>query len=100
MFATVATALLVAIPVSGQTPPSSSAKSLDVPRTSDAKPNLQGFWRIMGGEIMGTYSIERGQSDQDALLCVVGNNTAIRGPSFVVDPADGIVPYQPWAAAI
>jgi hypothetical protein len=92
---------LVPISASAQSPTVGSAARLaDLPRTSDDRPDVQGFWRIASGQIMGTYSIERGQSDEVGLLCVVGNNSPVRGQSFVVDPADVKEPYQAWAAAI
>jgi hypothetical protein len=62
------------------------AKIFDPPRTPDGKPNLQGFWR---GQPAATENIEEHPKtlDDDG------------GKSLIVDPPDGKVPYQPWAAA-
>jgi hypothetical protein len=48
------------------------------PRTADGKPDFQGLWEAPGG----AYSFE-----------------GARGPetSSIVDPADGKIPYLPWA---
>ncbi len=63
------------------------AKSYRPPRTPDGKPDLQGFWR---GPASGTENIEAHPMTDD-------DNG---GPSLIVDPADGKIPYQPWAAAL
>jgi hypothetical protein len=56
------------------------------PRTKDGVPDLQGFWR---GQASGTENVEKHPmtDDDDG------------GESLVVDPADGRIPYQPWAAS-
>lgn len=59
-----------------------------IPRMSDGKPNLSGNWRPSG--IGATYAWEEH---------VGGIGTASEGPSVIADPADGILPYQPWALA-
>ncbi len=63
------------------------------PRTPDGQPDLQGFWIVTPG---GTYSI----TDLELQSLYQNNrpNPALRGKSRVVDPADGKIPYQPWAA--
>jgi hypothetical protein len=58
----------------------------DPPRTHDGRPDLQGFWR---GPTYGTENIEAHPKTLD-------DNG---GPSLIVDPADGRVPYRSWAAA-
>lgn len=63
------------------------AKSYRPARTSDSKPDLQGFWR---GPASGTENVEAHPMTDD-------DNG---GPSLIVDPADGKLPYQPWAAAL
>src|SRR5688572_9262944 len=99
MTAVCAVALLwTPVEAAGQSPAAAAGEVRTLGRTPDGQPDVQGFWRLAQGQIMGTYSIETGQSDGDGLLCVSGNNSPIRGPSFVVDPPDGKVPYQPWAA--
>jgi hypothetical protein len=62
------------------------AASFDPPRTGDGVPNLQGFWR---GATYATENIE-------AHPKTVDDNG---GPSLIVDPRDGRVPYQEWAVS-
>ena len=63
------------------------AKTFKPPRTRDGKPDLQGFWR---GQASGTENIEEHpQTDDDN-----------GGKSLIVEPADGKIPYQAWAAAL
>ena len=62
-------------------------KTFDPPRTPDGKPDFRGFWnRIV---IRNMENIEEHPQTID------GSG----GRSAVVDPADGKIPYQPWAAA-
>ena len=61
------------------------AKSFMPPRTRDGHPDLQGFWR---GQPAATENIEEHpKTDDDD-----------GGKSLIVDPRDGKLPYQPWAA--
>ncbi len=63
------------------------AKEFNPPRTPDGKPDFQGYWSRAG--VFGTDNIEEhtpGLGDPG-------------GKSLVVDPVDGRIPYQPWAAA-
>ena len=56
-------------------------------RTSDGKPDLQGFWR---GPASGTENVEEHpKTDDDD-----------GGKSLIVDPPDGKIPYQPWAKTL
>lgn len=63
------------------------SKAFGPPRTSDAKPDMQGFW---GSSVGGFDNLEEHPRSPDMGA----------GPSLVVDPLDGKVPYQPWAAAL
>jgi hypothetical protein len=63
------------------------AKTYRPPRTRDGRPDLQGFWR---GPASGTENIEAHPMTDD-------DNG---GPSLIVDPSDGKIPYQPWAAEL
>jgi hypothetical protein len=65
-------------------------------RTSDGQPDVQGTYRPVGG---GTQSVDPLMSsaadfDQRATGVVKQFKSAI------VDPADGHIPYQPWAKAL
>ena len=59
------------------------AKRFNPPRNPDGAPKLQGFWRGPG---YGTENIEEhGKTSDDS-----------GGPSLIVDPPDGKIPYQAW----
>jgi len=64
----------------------SRASSYRPPQTPDGMPDLQGFWR---GPASGTENVEAHPMTDD-------DNG---GKSLIVEPADGKIPYQPWAAA-
>jgi hypothetical protein len=58
-----------------------------IPRTADGKPNLEGVFSGMGSGLTHTVILEAHTS-----------GFGIRGgPSLIIDPPDGIIPYQPWA---
>lgn len=57
------------------------------PRTRDGQPNLQGRW---GGSSSGDIVEETENVDV----------TTPAWESYVSDPADGRIPYQPWARAV
>ena len=60
------------------------ATSFNPPRTADGHPNFEGIWR---GQTSGVENIEEHPGTADVGV----------GPTLIVDPADGKVPYQPWA---
>lgn len=62
------------------------AKTYTPSRTPDGKPDLQGIWR---GRTGGTENIEAHAETFDTGA----------GPTLIVDPPDGKIPYQPWADA-
>lgn len=63
-----------------------AAKSYSPPLTAEGHPDMSGFWRRRG---TGHESLqEHGRTIDDQ-----------GGPSLVVNPANGIVPTQPWAEA-
>jgi hypothetical protein len=65
-------------------------KTFTPPRTPEGKPNLQGIWRH---RITQGFSVE-GQADP----VNGGGRPDTRG--MIIDPADGKLPYQPWATAV
>jgi hypothetical protein len=62
------------------------ARTFNPPLTADGKPDMKGIWR---GQTGGVENIEEHP----------GNGDVNAGPTFVVDPGDGKIPYQPWALA-
>ncbi|HKC56967.1 MAG TPA: hypothetical protein VKC35_12625, partial [Vicinamibacterales bacterium] len=98
---------LLSLPVSlsgqGQARPP-AARPLDQARdrpwppakTADGQPNVEGTWRPVSG---GTHSLDPALSSaQEFDQRITG--VIKRNPSFVVDPPDGHIPYQPWAASL
>ena len=66
------------------------ARQFNPPRTPDGKPNFQGFWSRTNGEgtdARTTFILEEHPQSRG----VPG------GKSLIVDPPDGMIPYQPWA---
>jgi hypothetical protein len=66
------------------------------PRTPDGQPDIQGFWANQGRRL-ATYNIQamEGASDSHTLISGVQSDPH----SLIIDPADGRIPYQPWAHA-
>jgi hypothetical protein len=63
------------------------AKGFEPSRGPDGKPDFRGFW---------SRAVVRGTSDIEEHAEGLGDSG---GYSQVVDPADGKIPYQPWASA-
>ena len=72
------------------------ATAFDPPRTGDGRPDFGGFWRH------GTEAKEDLEAPWDNRARVgaarEGARAAGPGKSLIVDPADGKLPLQPWAA--
>lgn len=66
------------------------AKTFNPPRTADGQPNMQGLWESAMGGGLGNIEGRRGVEDEYA----TGSPN-----SLVVDPPNGVIPYQPWARA-
>jgi hypothetical protein len=60
-----------------------------IPRRPDGKPDMTGRWNGSAGQIAHTNILEEHPGG-------FGINA---GKSLIIDPADGIIPYQPWALA-
>ena len=75
------TLVVTSVPASGQGGP--------IPRRPDSKPDLTGTWNGGGGVLHNVVFLEEhaGSFGVDA------------GKSLIIDPPDGIIPYQPWALA-
>ena len=63
------------------------AKQFNPPRTPDGTPDFQGVW--------GRIAIRNMENIEEHPATMDGSG----GRSAIVDPADGRIPYQPWAAA-
>jgi hypothetical protein len=76
-----------------------AATSWTPARTADGQPDLQGFWTA---EVGGTYDLTDPRGGEIRVEEVAqAARGLVRKPnaSRVVDPPDGRIPYQPWAAA-
>ena len=72
-----------------------AAKPWPPERLPDGQPDVQGAWNAV---INGTVSLTEpitGGADFNRLIGLA----VPRNPSRIVDPPDGQIPYQPWAAA-
>lgn len=87
--------LVMPAPVSGQAP-AATAGQTRVARTADGHPDFQGFWATDAY----TADMETGLPD-DETATIQGQALPDRAKavSAVIDPPDGRIPYQPWAAA-
>ena len=65
-------------------------------RTPDGQPDVQGTWRPPGG---GTQSVDPLMSSA-ADFEQRATGVVKQYKSAIVDPPDGHIPYQPWAAAL
>ena len=74
--------------------PAAGERTWNPPRTADGQPDMQGFWANQSKRL-ATYDIEAAADERHVLFS--GNSTDPQ--SLVVNPADGKIPYQPWARA-
>jgi hypothetical protein len=66
-----------------------------VKRLPDGQPDVQGVWAAVNAGSTSLTNPISGGEDFDRR--VTGQD--IKRPSRIIDPADGLLPYQPWAAA-
>jgi len=94
--AVVAVLSLAPVLAAGQTP-TAATKTWNPPRTLDGQPDIQGFWNVgtVGGEAGAQFSLE-GRLNEDHY--VITGQRRRSGESVIVEPSDGKIPYQPWAA--
>ena len=87
----------ISMPVVAQAP-SGQAGMWTGPRLPDGQPDVQGTWRpqISGGRSLEDPGVPGSVEEQANRTKSVSK----KNPSRVSDPADGKVPYQPWAAAL
>ena len=92
-----ATALLLAVALAPGPTSAGQQAEWSPPRTADGHPDLQGYWD--GGPANASHSIEDGCCD------AIHARMQSRGPErlglpqqIIIDPPDGRIPYQAWAA--
>ena len=89
--------LSLSVPLFGQEEvPDPQSRPWPPGQTADGQPDVQGVWRPAIG---GTHSLNPAISSGDYFRNQLAGVTTTN-PSRIVDPADGNVPYQPWAAAL
>jgi hypothetical protein len=62
----------------------------------DGQPDVQGLWRP---PLNGTQSLTTPMTGEAEFTARINGRPAPRNPSRIIDPPDGKIPYQPWAAA-
>lgn len=90
-------AAVAPVPV-GRADQATAADTWTGPRTSDGQPRVEGTWRpaIPGGRSLEDPGVPGSVEEQERRA----KGLAKPNPSRVSVPADGKVPYQPWAAAL
>ena len=86
---------ILALPVAGYA--QQATRTGEPVRTADGHPNLQGFWVRNTGPGSPSHSLEEGS--EPLAFIIQGRDPKTARMNVVVDPADGKIPYQPWAAA-
>ena len=81
-------------PAPAAKPSTPAEKHWDPPRTADGQPDIQGYWSQRSD--ITTYSIQAGSVDREEHTRIGGQATQYGRP--IIDPPDGRLPYQPWAA--
>ena len=64
-------------------------------KLSDGQPDVQGIWAAVNAGSTSLTNPISGGEDFDRRV----SGADIKRPSRVIDPPDGLIPYQPWAAA-
>ncbi len=60
-----------------------------VPRSADGHPDMSGYWNA-GNNGGAVFEVQKHEAKSRSLPA---------GQGAIVDPPDGLIPYQPWAAA-
>jgi hypothetical protein len=97
-----AAAVFIFLPMPGpQGVRAQSAPQWKPARTPDGQPDIQGYWDGTAG-IGAAYDLENGTPPAEHVI-TGGNQNPSQSqsmPHVIVDPSDGKIPYEPWAAAI
>ena len=77
-----------------------AAQQWTPPTTADGQPDIQGIWEAGPGMANAGHSLEEGCCDLEhsRMQGRAASNQGLR-QQVIVDPADGRIPYQAWAAA-
>jgi len=76
--------------------PATSPPAAAITRTPDGHPDVQGWWQTSAY----AADMETGLPDEEtATIQGAAMPDATKAVSNVIDPPDGRMPYQPWAAA-
>ena len=69
-------------------------------KTADGQPDIQGVWEGGPGTGNAGHSLEEGCCDPEhnRMQGRAASNTGL-AQKVIIDPADGKIPFQPWAAA-
>ncbi|MBI4887535.1 MAG: hypothetical protein HY824_10605 [Acidobacteria bacterium] len=69
-------------------------------RTPDGQPDIQGFWEAGPGANNAGHSLEEGccEPEHNRMQNRAADNIGLR-QQIVIDPPDGRIPFQAWAAA-
>ena len=87
----VAVLLSTTTPVRGQAREGAGKSPEPLGPLADGQPDVQGIWgAVLAGSVSLTNPVSQAQDFE---------KRDVRVPSRVIDPPDGLVPYQPWAAA-
>ena len=70
------------------------AQSLEPPRTPDGQPDIQGYWSNAEIPSSAFISLEP-EGEREGVIY----GAQLPKGTIIVDPADGKIPFQPWAAA-
>ena len=73
--------------------PKPAAQAFVPARTPDGQPNVQGIWNPRG-----TFYNIQDLEFQSLYQNFKAEDPSLRGKSLIVDPPDGRIPYQSWAA--
>jgi hypothetical protein len=90
---------IAAVPVRGQAQGGAANRAASKPwppqKLSDGQPDVQGIWAAVNAGSTSLTNPISGGEDFDRRV----SGSDIKRPSRVIDPPDGLIPYQPWAAA-
>ena len=78
---------------------SAAAQGWSPPRLPDGQPDIQGYWEAGPGANNAGHSLEEGccEAEHNRMQNRAKNNIGLR-QQIIVDPANGRIPFQPWAA--